>query len=112
MPRKTVTAIGRSRSLQLHGSARLVHFLEPDLILSDQTGGWAHFPRSGARGVLMDQCSELKARVDALVARTRALLDELGELASSQRRLRESVAEIRDCLAAVRPLDETNGQTE
>jgi hypothetical protein len=54
----------------------------------------------------------LEARVDAFGARTRALLDELGELASAQRRLRESAAEIRDCFAAFRRLEETNGQTE
>jgi uncharacterized protein YgfB (UPF0149 family) len=60
----------------------------------------------------MHDFSELNARVDALCARTRAFLDGLGELASNQRRLCESVAEIRGCLAALRSLEQAQNQIE
>jgi hypothetical protein len=73
-------------------------------------GGWARFPPSGARGVLMDEFSELEGRVDAFCIRIRALLDELDDLAPAQRRLCESLAEIQEGFDAIRLLRQTNGQ--
>lgn len=73
-------------------------------------GGWARIPPSGARGVLMDEFSELERRVDAFCIRTRALLEELDDLAPAQRRLCEGLAEIQEGFHALRLLRQANGQ--
>lgn len=58
----------------------------------------------------MDEFSELERRVDAFCIRTRALLDELEDLAPAQRRICESLAEIQEDFDALRLLRQTNGQ--
>ena len=75
-------------------------------------GGWARFRPSGARGVLMDEFSELEARIDAFCIKTRAFLDQLGDLAPAQHQLGESLAEIRKDFESLRRLEQANGQTK
>ena len=60
----------------------------------------------------MDEFSELEQRFDAFCTKTRAFLGELGELALAQHPLRESLAEIRTCLEALRRMEQANGKID